>query len=95
MVSFDIFALSPVGFEIHVKLEGDKVYADAMRLLERMAADGFLPRAGKLPTPVSSNGNGKDNHYCNEHGTEFKRFEKEGRVWYSHKAPDGKWCKEK
>lgn len=34
-------------------------------------------------------------HYCNEHGTEFKRFEKEGRVWYSHKGPDGKWCREK
>jgi hypothetical protein len=89
MVSFDIFALSPVGFEIHVKLEGDKIYADAMRLLERMAADGFLPRVGKLPAPVSSNG--KDNHYCNEHGTDFKRFEKDGKTWYAHRTSEGKW----
>ena len=34
-------------------------------------------------------------HYCQQHGTEFKRFGKDGRVWYSHKGPDGKWCKEK
>ena len=33
-------------------------------------------------------------HYCAEHQTEFKRFEKEGRVWYAHKAGQ-KWCREK
>ena len=33
-------------------------------------------------------------HYCQEHQTEFKRYERQGKVWYSHKAPDGKWCKE-
>ena len=33
-------------------------------------------------------------HYCQEHQTEFKRYEKEGRVWYAHKAGQ-KWCKEK
>jgi hypothetical protein len=34
-------------------------------------------------------------HYCQQHQTEYKRYERDGRVWYSHKAPDGKWCKEK
>ena len=34
-------------------------------------------------------------HYCQAHQTAFKRFEKDGRVWYSHKGPDGRWCKEK
>ena len=29
-----------------------------------------------------------------EHGVEFKRYEKEGRVWYAHKAGQ-KWCREK
>lgn len=33
-------------------------------------------------------------HYCQEHLAEFKRYEKEGRVWYAHKAGQ-KWCKEK
>ena len=34
-------------------------------------------------------------HYCAEHQTEYKRFEKGNQVWFSHKGPDGKWCKEK
>ena len=51
----------------------------------------------------TANGNGDTNsnsqestpeHYCHEHGTEFKRYEKEGRVWYSHRFGDA-WCKEK
>ena len=33
-------------------------------------------------------------HYCQEHQTEYKRYERQGKVWYSHKGPDGKWCKE-
>ena len=33
-------------------------------------------------------------HYCQEHQTDFKLYEKEGRVWYAHKAGQ-KWCREK
>ena len=45
---------------------------------------------------ASSDGNGQTPaHYCQDHQTEYRRFEKDGRVWYSHKAPDGKWCQEK
>lgn len=40
-----------------------------------------------LPTPPE--------HYCQEHQAAFNRYERDGRVWYSHKGPDGKWCKEK
>ena len=49
-----------------------------------------------------TNGNGNTNtgpqetvpaHYCQQHKAEFKRYEKEGRVWYSHKSGDG-WCRE-
>jgi hypothetical protein len=32
-------------------------------------------------------------HWCTTHKTEYERFEKNSRVWYSHKAGDG-WCKE-
>jgi hypothetical protein len=32
-------------------------------------------------------------HYCETHQCEYRRFEKNGQVWYSHKAADG-WCKE-
>jgi len=37
--------------------------------------------------------NGQSEHYCQEHQTEFRRYEKEGRVWYAHKAGQ-KWCRE-
>ena len=42
----------------------------------------------------ANNGTGQGEHYCEEHQAEFKRYEKDGRVWYSHKTADGKWCKE-
>jgi hypothetical protein len=33
-------------------------------------------------------------HWCQEHGVEFKRQENSRGVWYSHQV-DGGWCKEK
>ena len=36
--------------------------------------------------------NGKDNQtWCPIHQCEMKRWDKNGRVWYSHKV-DGEWC---
>jgi hypothetical protein len=32
-------------------------------------------------------------HFCPQHQTKFRRYEKDGKFWYSHKAPDG-WCRE-
>ena len=46
-----------------------------------------------------TSGNGKaeatPDHYCQEHGVAFKRFEKEGRAWYSHRTDGGEWCRER
>jgi hypothetical protein len=44
----------------------------------------------------SSNGNDSNEHssspsWCPIHKCEMKRWDKEGRVWYSHKV-DGEWC---
>jgi len=33
-------------------------------------------------------------HYCQQHQTQYQRYEKEGKVLWAHKAPDGKWCRE-
>ncbi len=33
------------------------------------------------------------NHWCAQHQQEWKKFTKEGKVWYSHRTDDG-WCKE-
>lgn len=45
---------------------------------------------GQAPTAHSSPPALPREHYCQEHQTSFKRFEKDCRAWYSHKAPDGK-----
>ncbi len=42
-----------------------------------------------LPAPAQA-----PDHYCQEHGSAYKRYEKEGKSWYAHKGPDGKWCRE-
>ncbi len=34
-------------------------------------------------------------HHCAAHDAPYKRYEKEGKSWYAHKGPDGKWCREK
>ena len=34
-----------------------------------------------------------DEHYCNQHKTNFLRHEKDDEVWYSHKFDDT-WCRE-
>ncbi len=36
--------------------------------------------------------NGADSHVCSIHGAEMRRWEKDGRIWYSHKKEDGSWC---
>jgi hypothetical protein len=55
-------------------------------------ADSWIELGGnhkEALTPVPSR-----EHFCTAHQIEYKRFTKDGRTWYSHKAPDGKWCKE-
>ena len=43
--SFDAFAISPHGFDVHFQLRGPKVYKEALLLLELMVVDGFPPKA--------------------------------------------------
>jgi hypothetical protein len=33
-------------------------------------------------------------HYCLEHQTGFKRYQRGANTWYSHKTGDGAWCRE-
>ena len=44
------------------------------------------------PTEVP---NKPPDHYCHEHQTPYKRYSRGENVWWSHKTPDGKWCREK
>ena len=48
---------------------------------------------GNHPVEESSsgNGNGHGSSWCPIHQCEMRKWEKDGRVWYSHKTDDA-WC---
>jgi len=52
MISFDVFALSPQGYEVHFQIQAeDKVYETAAQLLAKLALDGFTVRGKALQGP--------------------------------------------
>ncbi len=54
--------------------------------------NGHTPQTETSTTPANGgNGNGST-HVCSVHNVEMRRFEKEGRIWYSHKTDEGGWC---
>ena len=76
-------------------------------IVKGATALGYLKEQGCIPymgySKGSSNGNNnggnsKSNNgstWCPIHDIEMKRWEKEGRVWHSHKTAEGAWCKGK
>jgi hypothetical protein len=57
------------------------------------------PRADEAPekpaeAPEEPNLPPTPEHYCQQHQAEYQRYEKDGKVLWAHKAPDGKWCRE-
>jgi hypothetical protein len=95
--------LDPSGFECQLTLRGET----GQELLERaQGAINFLLSVGCVPaangkstnhhasTPEQSqpNGNnGNDRSFCPIHSCTMRKWEKDGRVWFSHKVGD-QWC---
>lgn len=72
--SFDVFAVSPHGFEVHFQIDGDKVYQEASKLLATMQKEGFCPKVSS----GNHRGNGlakEENKVCPIHDTALKRHE--------------------
>jgi hypothetical protein len=46
----------------------------------------------QLPTPESPPA--ARPHWCQQHQTEYNRFEKGGKTWFSHRTKEGSWCRE-
>jgi hypothetical protein len=99
--------VDPNGFECQITLRGEtgsELLEKAAIAISYLLKNGCIPyvfyRNGSRPTenkPDESKkedgqGNGKGNpSWCPIHQCEMKRWDKEGRVWYSHKV-DGGWC---
>ena len=78
-----------------------QLYGELSQQLQKMWANGKTAQNGSeshaQPTtePEPPPAPEKPEHWCEEHQTEFKRYERQGKVWYSHKTTDGKWCRDK
>jgi hypothetical protein len=82
--------VTPEGFVCQITLRGDS----GKDLLEKAGiALSFLLEHGYLPEQkLSHNGKGEGKQ-CPIHQCDMKRYEKEGRTWFSHKLEDGSWCR--
>lgn len=67
-------------------------------VIESIASADEMNKATHKPQEVdpTDNWNGPvradDEPYCAEHKIKYFRYEKNGKVWYSHKNADDTWC---
>ena len=83
--------ITPQGFVCQITLRGE----NGKDLLEKAGtALTFLIEHGYKPdTNHRNNGNGNgEGKRCPIHQSWMKRYEKEGKTWFSHKLEDGSWC---
>jgi len=73
------------------------LYAElGKQLKELWAANGTL----NVPESHREASNGTEPttaiqaHFCPEHQAQYQLHRKGESTWYSHKAPDGEWCRE-
>ena len=99
--------VDPNGFECQITLRGETgsdLLEKAANAISYLLKNGCTPytynRNGSRQVESKPNEDkkdevkidGKDNPaWCPIHECEMKRWDKNGRVWYSHKA-DGEWC---
>ena len=95
---------APASVNCHIVLEGRQIQVtlrdtDETRLLARLATLLQQYPVAQPPTepPTQSMGSPvpDDNPYCHLHKVPLKKFTKDGRTWYSHKMPNGSWCRGK
>ena len=102
--------VDPNGFECQITLRGEsgsELLEKAANAVHYLIDNGCTPyvyyRNGTRQVESKGNegkkddvlSNGTDNPaWCPIHQCKMKRWDKDGRVWYSHKA-DGEWCRGK
>ena len=92
--SWNVRLISPEGFFCMLTLRGN----GGMELLERTnAAIAYLVNHGYKPDDRKNNNHHStgDTQICPIHKCEMRRYEKDGRSWYSHRLDNGSWCRGK
>jgi hypothetical protein len=97
--------ITPEGFECQITLRGEngtELLEKAGKAISYLLSNACTPytyyRNGSRQVESKLEENKKDTEknddnpaWCPIHQCEMKRWDKNGRVWYSHKV-DGKWC---
>jgi hypothetical protein len=90
--SWNVRYSTPEGFSCQLTLRGE----NGSELLEKAGiALAFLLEHGYRPeqNQRTSHNHSGDGKQCPIHQCEMKRYEKDGRSWYSHKLENGLWCR--
>ena len=81
--------VTPQGFICQITIRGD----NGKDLLEKAGvALSYLIGHGFTPDQKTTHHNDGEGKQCPIHQCRMKRFEKDGKIWFSHKTEDGKWC---
>jgi len=109
-VSWNVKYWSPDGYDCQLTLrtgatEGDMlaVLTLAKKALAGMKATGCSPvvqitRGGAAAAGGNGGQAAKPEHgpeWCPIHEVDMTKHKKDGQVWYSHKTPEGEWCRGK
>jgi hypothetical protein len=72
------------------------LYQQLGQQLQALWENRRADEAPEKPAEVSEEANlsTTPEHYCQQHQVQYRRYEKEGKVLWAHKAPDGTWCRE-
>ena len=86
--SWNTSYVTPEGYVCRLTLRGDT----GKDLLEKAGvALTFLIQHGYLPEQKAQRSCGEVRQ-CPIHKGDTRRFEKDGKVWFSHQTEDGSWC---
>ena len=91
----------PSGFECQITLRcdtGSELLEKANLAIEYLRQNDCQPytyyRGGSSQKKNNNSNGNDDDSWCPIHECHMRKWEKDGRVWYSHKV-NGEWCKGK
>jgi len=91
--------VTPEGFTCQITIRGENgkdLLDKAGVALSYLLEHGYKPEENRhQPRKAATKSAASSGKWCALHDCELKRFEKDGRVWFSHKTDDGSWCRGK